>query len=204
MDDDLDVVVLDAVEPVGLDDLQALVHHCRRVHGDLGPHVPVGVRGGLLTQKLGVRRLHVFNGHVAEGAPAAREDDLLHAALRHALQALEDCRVLRVHRQHADTILLKHGSDDGPACDERLLVGKGDVLAGLHRFDGRDEPRAAHDACDDRLALLMACHGALAVNAAKKHWGVVWDAQRCNARLELLKLRLVARDHGRPELAHLL
>ena len=48
MDDDIDVLVGDIVEPVGLDDLQALVHERGRVDGDLGAHVPGRVGQGVL------------------------------------------------------------------------------------------------------------------------------------------------------------
>ena len=43
MDYNLYVVVGCAEEVVRLDDLQALVHHGRAVHGDLGAHRPVRV-----------------------------------------------------------------------------------------------------------------------------------------------------------------
>ena len=47
VDDDLDGVVADIVQPVRLDDLQALVREGRRVDGDLGAHRPGRVAQGL-------------------------------------------------------------------------------------------------------------------------------------------------------------
>ena len=43
MDQDLDPVLAEAEQVVGLDQLEALVHHGRRIDRDLGAHVPVGV-----------------------------------------------------------------------------------------------------------------------------------------------------------------
>lgn len=43
MDDDVNVVVGGAEQVVRLDDLEPLVHHGGRVHGDLGAHRPVRV-----------------------------------------------------------------------------------------------------------------------------------------------------------------
>ena len=48
VDDDLDGVVVDIVQPVRLDDLQALVGEGRRVDRDLGAHRPGRVAQGLL------------------------------------------------------------------------------------------------------------------------------------------------------------
>ena len=43
MDDDVDLVVIDPEQLVGLDHLQALVHQRARVDGDLRPHLPGGM-----------------------------------------------------------------------------------------------------------------------------------------------------------------
>ncbi len=48
MDQDLDPLRGDLEEPVGLDDLQSLIHHGGGIHGDLGPHLPYGMGQGLL------------------------------------------------------------------------------------------------------------------------------------------------------------
>ena len=59
VDDDLDGVVADIVQPVCLDDLQALVRERRGIDGDLGAHapgrVPEGLRRGDRRQRLRAR-----------------------------------------------------------------------------------------------------------------------------------------------------
>mmetsp|Transcript_61903 Transcript_61903/g.159687 ORF Transcript_61903/g.159687 Transcript_61903/m.159687 type:complete len:208 (+) Transcript_61903:654-1277(+) len=189
---------------MSLNDLQALVHHRGRVDGDLGAHVPVRVRGGTLSQHFRVHGLHLFEARVAEGAAAAREDDFLHAALGHALQALENGRVLGVHRQHADAVLLEEGSNHGAASNEGLLVCQGNVLASLHGLDGRDEAGATDDAGDDSLAALIGRHGDLAIDATHDLGLVVRDLQGLDAGLQLLDLRVVARNQVGLPLLHLL
>ena len=43
----LNLLGIDAKEPLGLNDLEALVHHRSRVDGDLGTHIPCGVPQGI-------------------------------------------------------------------------------------------------------------------------------------------------------------
>mmetsp|Transcript_17510 Transcript_17510/g.41430 ORF Transcript_17510/g.41430 Transcript_17510/m.41430 type:complete len:314 (-) Transcript_17510:82-1023(-) len=154
MDDDVDVVVGGAEQIMRLDDLQALVHHGGTVEGDLGTHIPVGMGGGLGLDGPGILLAHLEQlvlAQVAEGAAAGREDDAAQSPLRHALQALEDGRVLGVGGEHVDPVLLDEGEDDGAAADEGLLVGEGDVLPELDGRDGGLEARRADDAGNDRV-----------------------------------------------------
>ena len=53
VDDDLDAVVADAEQLVGLDDLEALVHERRGVHGDLRSHAPGRMGQGLVDRDRG-------------------------------------------------------------------------------------------------------------------------------------------------------
>jgi hypothetical protein len=52
MHDDLDLLRGRIEQPACLDDLQALVHHGRRVHRDLAAHVPVRMGAGLFWRHL--------------------------------------------------------------------------------------------------------------------------------------------------------
>ena len=70
MDDDIDLVVGEAEQKVRFDDLEPLVHQCRRVHGDLRPHGP---------HRMGQRLLHIhvteiFPGAAPERSPAPRDE----------------------------------------------------------------------------------------------------------------------------------
>mmetsp|Transcript_5442 Transcript_5442/g.16106 ORF Transcript_5442/g.16106 Transcript_5442/m.16106 type:complete len:248 (+) Transcript_5442:795-1538(+) len=112
--------------------------------------------------------------------------------------------MLRVNREHAHTILLKHRRNDGPARDQRLLVREGDVLLGLDRLDCGDEARATHDPCDDSLGLLVARYRALALRSTQQLGLVARDAQRGHTGRQLIELPLVAGHHLRLELRDLL
>mmetsp|Transcript_11029 Transcript_11029/g.23206 ORF Transcript_11029/g.23206 Transcript_11029/m.23206 type:complete len:317 (-) Transcript_11029:82-1032(-) len=157
-----------------------------------------------LPQNLWVLCLHIRDAHIAEGASAAGEDNLLHTALGNSLQALEDGGVLRVDRQHAHAVLLEHGCDDRAAGNQRFLVRQGNVLAGLHRLDGGDEPGTTHDARDHSLGLLVGRHGNLPVYPAEKHRAVVRQGQGLHPSLQFIELGLVASDDLRLELLDLL
>mmetsp|Transcript_83016 Transcript_83016/g.216697 ORF Transcript_83016/g.216697 Transcript_83016/m.216697 type:complete len:224 (-) Transcript_83016:201-872(-) len=189
---------------MGLDYLQALVHHCRRVDSDLGAHVPIRVRRRPLSQHLWVGRLHLFDGHVPERAAAARQDNLLDAVLRHALHALEDRRVLRVDGEHVHAILLEHRRDHGAASDQGLLVRQGDVLASFDGLYGGYQASAADDASDDGLRFFEAGHGNLPVLTSHHFRLGVAQTQSFDAGVQLVDHRLVAGDKLRLELLDLL
>ena len=70
MDDDVDLVVGEAEQKVRFDDLEPLVHQCRRVHGDLRSHGP---------HRMGQRLLHlhvteILPGPAPERSTAARHE----------------------------------------------------------------------------------------------------------------------------------
>ena len=131
-----------AVEPHGLDDLQALIHQGGAVDGDFGTHGPVGVLQGIL----GPHGLQLLIGFAEEGPAAAGEDEA--AKLRFALaapEALEDGGMLAVHGDdlRAAAVRLVHHQLAG--AHQRLLVGQGDGFMGLDGVDGgRQSGKAYH------------------------------------------------------------
>mmetsp|Transcript_30180 Transcript_30180/g.101748 ORF Transcript_30180/g.101748 Transcript_30180/m.101748 type:complete len:249 (-) Transcript_30180:242-988(-) len=178
-----------------LDDLQTLVHHRRRVHRDLGAHVPVRVRRGLLADPvrvLAARAEELLRRSVAEGAARRRQDDLAHGAGRHALEALEDGRVLGVGWRHAHSVLLQQRQDSRPASDQSLLVGQGNVLARLDRGHRRAEARRADDARDDDVRGLGRGARARRLRASHNLKSLEVDAVRRQRLLELRELGGVA------------
>src|SRR5207248_2232268 len=71
---DLDVVIVNAEQLVGLDDLETLVHESGRVDGVLRPHVPGRVGQRLLDGDVG----QVLDSPAAERPPAGGEHDAPH------------------------------------------------------------------------------------------------------------------------------
>mmetsp|Transcript_58484 Transcript_58484/g.109467 ORF Transcript_58484/g.109467 Transcript_58484/m.109467 type:complete len:407 (-) Transcript_58484:42-1262(-) len=204
VDHHFDVVILHSVQPMRLDHLEALVHHCGRVDSNLGTHVPVRVGGRPLSQHLWVFLFHVLHGHVAECPSTSCEDDLLHAPFRDALHALEDRRVLGVDWQHADAILFNQGRDHRTPSDDRLLVGQSDVLTSLDGFDRGDEPCTADDASHNCLAVRMPGHFDLTLCSGQKYGIIALKTKGSDALLQVIQLRLVACNHLRFELLDLL
>ncbi len=116
--DDADAIVVDSEQVMRLDGLESLVHECRGVDGDLGPHLPRGVRkcvrcgdpGQLLARP-------PPKGPAACGEPEGR--DITRVLTK---QALEQCRVLRVDRDHLSRS--RKTRHERAAHHEGLLVGE--------------------------------------------------------------------------------
>ena len=159
MDDDVDRVVVDIVQPVCLDDLQALVRERGRVDRDLGPHRPrrMAQRHGGRDGVQAVRRI--------EERPAGRgEHEAADGGHRLADEALPDRGVLGIDRAQPGQrdrerirgvclgplgrtgACLAH--DEVAARDQRFLVGGRDDLAAPQRREHRpqrDDAARAHD-----------------------------------------------------------
>ena len=135
----VDVVNRHVEEVVRLDDLEALVHEGRAVYGDLGAHLPRGVR-----ERHGGRDVLELVARAAEeGAARAGEPDLAHVLATLPHQALVDGVVLGIHRQHATR--LGHRHEQLAADDEGLLVGRRPDLAGAQGLGARPDTCLAHD-----------------------------------------------------------
>ena len=147
VDDDLDLVIVDTVEPLRLDDLKALVDERGRVDRDLLPHIPRRMREDLRLRRAD-ERLALL---AAERAARTGQEQLLDRLALLALQALEKGAVLTVDRQNGDALLLRAAHDDLAGDDERLLVGERDVLLGVERLHRRLEAGKAHHRGHDRV-----------------------------------------------------
>ena len=162
MDDDIDRVVVDIVQPVCLDDLQALVGQRRRVDGDLGSHGPGRVPQGLLRGD----RSQLVRGGIEERTARCGEHEPCDPGRRFTDQALPDGGVLRVDRpqpgeRRGERVARvrcrtrrgqarRLGHDEVAARDERLLVGGRHDLAGAQRSqDGPQRDHAARTDDDD-------------------------------------------------------
>ncbi len=159
MDDDLDGVVVDIVQPVRLDDLQALVGEGRGIDGDLGSHGP----GRMLERPLRGHGRQLGGRGIQERAARGGQDERGDARHGFAHQTLPDGRMFRIDRaqpgQRAGERVTGAGRgalggqatglghDQVTAGDQGLLVGRGHDLAGAQR--GQDRPQADHAAGGD-------------------------------------------------------
>ena len=153
VDHDLDPLRREAEQPVGLDDLQPLIHEGRAVDRHLGPHIPVRVVEGLL----GFHPRHLFWAAAVKGPSAACEDDASDCRAVLALKALKYGRMLAINRYE----ITPSGSlaDHQRSCaDHNLLVGQGNCLARSDRLQGREKPLGPHDGRHDRLSPLHGRH----------------------------------------------
>ncbi|CVN77104.1 Uncharacterised protein [Streptococcus pneumoniae] len=139
MDHDVDPVQGHVEQQVGLDHLEGLVHEGGGVGGDDAAHVPRGVCEGL------GGRDGVQGGAVqaAERPARGREHEAADLVRRAPAQRLRERGVLGVHRHE----LARAGGrlHEGPADDERLLVGQGQAVAGVQRGEGGPQADRARD-----------------------------------------------------------
>ena len=86
MDQHLNLLGIDTEEPLGLYDLEALVHHRSGVDGDLGTHVPGGV-----PQSVGFRHVgNLLHRLQTERTATGCQQNLFYWILIFANQTLED------------------------------------------------------------------------------------------------------------------
>ena len=129
MHDDLDPVVGDAEQLVGLDDLQALVHQRARIDGDLRAHLPRRVGQSLIDTDLG----ELGGRSATERSAAGSQHDPgdLAIGLSAGSQALMHRAVLAVDGHEfcaGDRAKWLHDRRTG---DEALLVGQRQPFARL-------------------------------------------------------------------------
>mmetsp|Transcript_5404 Transcript_5404/g.11844 ORF Transcript_5404/g.11844 Transcript_5404/m.11844 type:complete len:271 (-) Transcript_5404:242-1054(-) len=90
-------------------------------------------------------------GHIPKRPSARRQNHPPQTSLRHALQTLKNGRMLRIGREHVDSVFFHQRVDDGSSRDERFLIGQCNVLAEFDGLDGGKETRGADDSRDHRV-----------------------------------------------------
>ena len=120
MHNDLDLVIAQAEQVMRLNHLKALVHHRRRVDGDLGPHRPCGMREGICGHHIA----EFIDGAAPERPARCREDCPLNTPRIDALQQLEQGGVLAVHWHQHCAGSRSYGGDEVTTRHKALLVGE--------------------------------------------------------------------------------
>ena len=114
-----------AVQPHGLDDLQALVHKGCAVDGDFWPHFPIGVLQGVCLGHMG----QSFPVHAEEGTAGAGKQQAANLfPVRAAHKALKNGGMLGIHGDNLRAASFRLGHHQLPGADQGLLVGKADAL----------------------------------------------------------------------------
>ena len=161
LDNDLDLILRQAEEPRGLDQLKALVHQGGRIDGNFCTHIPVGVLEGVRL-RLGAQLL---GAHTEERPAGGGQQDLFQrfgAVL--ILQALEDGAVLTVHRQQVNTVFLDGIGHQMAAGDKALLVGQRQIMAALDSRQRGIQTRNADNSVQHRAC---AVHGGQLTQAVR-------------------------------------
>ena len=162
--DNADLIGRKPKEMMCLDHLEPLVHKARAVHGDLGAHVPRGMRQRLRSCDL----RELIARIAAEGPARACEPDAARLTRVLAQIALVDGRVLAVYRQQRLMRGKRH--DQVATHDERLLVGQRQLLAAGEGVVARAQPGSAGQGVDDDIHILK-LHQSGNGGCAKTHLG---------------------------------
>ena len=126
----------DAEKPLGLNDLETFVHHRRGIYGYLVAHRPVRVLEGVTGLRPGNPRLLPS----AERPAGSRQVYLGQGVAVCPEQALEDCRMFRIHREYRHAVLFRKFHYDRTSRHKCLFVRKRYGLARLNRGDSGAKP----------------------------------------------------------------
>ena len=139
----IDPVRRNIEKPPRLKDLEALVHHRRRVYRHLRAHLPARMVQGLGDSHRGkVVRL------VEERSAGSRENQAVHKTLTATGEALEDCAMLAVHGKELYATPLRLVRDELAGHYHDLLRRERDIHALLNRSERRTD--AGHADCRDK------------------------------------------------------
>jgi hypothetical protein len=142
MDHDVERIVAQFEEMVGLDQLERLVGQGRAVHRDLVPHAP-----GRVVERFLHRRRRIRSGsHLAKGAARRCQDHSREAGLP-TMKTLQDGAVLRIHGNQFTAAGAGGCPHQVARHDQRLLVGEG------HPFPGAKRARVASSPAEPTTAL---------------------------------------------------
>ena len=124
MDHHVDPAGIHSEKPARLDHLEALVHQRGRVDGHFGSHAPARV-----SQRLGDRHVAELVGRAVQKRSARCGQDHFLDFRPLAAQALENGRVLRIHRDDRSPVALRQLGNQLSGHDQTLLVRQRDLFA---------------------------------------------------------------------------
>ena len=127
-------------QPAGLDELQALVHHCSGVDGYLCSHIPVRVLESIGSACPG----NALSAPGSERASGSGEMNLYQLVALSSEKALEDGRMFAVHRENGRVVLARCSGYDSSCRNQGFLIGKGYYFACFKRCKGRAQAGEAH------------------------------------------------------------
>jgi len=152
VDHHVDLLERQPEQPVGFDDLEALVHERGRVDGDLRAHRPARVVQRLLDRD----PIEVQVGVGPERPARRRDDEAAHVLALLAPQALPDGAVLGIHGP--DPMFAGGSHDQVSGHDQHLFGRQRNDLARFQRGQRRRQGSSAGDGDDHDIAPRVGDH----------------------------------------------
>ena len=140
MNNHVDSVSSHSEKPSGLDYFKALVHHRSRIDADFAAHVPFGM---LQSSRCGCRS-DILPAPLPERPSGGSEMKSADGILSRSLKALENGRMLGIHRKNRYTVPCSGLHHNVPRSHQGFLVGKGNSLSGLNGCHRRPESAESH------------------------------------------------------------
>jgi len=137
-----------SIRSAGLDDLEAFVHHRRRVDGNLVAHPPRRMSERGLDADLAERDEIAIQKRTARGG----EDDALHFLVQAGTQRLMHGVVFGVDGKNLAAVLARGARHHVAGGDEHFLVRDADALARAQRRVHRCDAGGADDRGNDRVS----------------------------------------------------
>src|SRR3990172_10953742 len=119
--DDLDVLGCQTEQPVCLDDLQSLIHQCRRIDGHFPSHAPVRMAKGFLHGDTP----EILFGRIQEGAAGRCQENSRDITRAFPREALKNGAVLTVDGDETDPVFADQPHDIRTGSNKSFLVREG-------------------------------------------------------------------------------
>ena len=145
----LDVVEINTEQPFCFHDFQSFVNECRGINRDLVPHRPVRMTERLLYRYV----FELRSCFSAERTAGCSNQKFFNFFSVFPVQALENRRVLAVHRKDLHTAFLCQRHNNVSRRYQCLFVCQCNVFSCLHRRNRRADADHADDRCHKDFAL---------------------------------------------------
>ena len=134
-----------------------------------------------------------LNATQTRGGNSCRESGVLGPGS--ALQALENGGVLRVRGQQPAAAFLQFRQHHRSRCDQRFLVGQGQVLASANSGEGRQQACTSHNPGDDQIRALPRGCNIQAIGTAHKLRTLSIAAEGVEPLLQLREKISIGQSH---------
>ena len=140
-------------KPMSFDNFQALISQGGRIYSNLLAHTPIGVVQALSEGNT----FQLATLFTTEGATASSNEKAFYFVLFTALQRLEDCAVLAIHRGKAYVIFSNSFHNQATCCYQGFFIGKSNILTAVNSSHSRTQASITNHGSKDCIYFAIGC-----------------------------------------------